>query len=274
VSVKYRWLSPAAVRQRSNTVPRLKALIAYDGTDFHGWQTQREEPTVQSTLEKCLQQICGYHRGVTGAGRTDSGVHAFGQVAHFDWDHHLPPDRLVLAMNAIVPFSIRILAIDEATPDFNARFHAHSKTYLYRIDRNRIFDPFHFRYALHYYSPLDSKLLQDCLNLIEGEHDFKAFQASRSDVVTTNRTIYKAETFEPSQNYFGAHRNFLHVRFHANGFLRKMVRFLTGTILEIASGSRPLTHLSLALESGDRKYVGVPSAARGLFLERVFYEQE
>jgi len=255
-------------------MPRLKACIAYDGTDFHGWQIQKEEPTVQSVLEKCLEQICGTHCNVTGAGRTDSGVHAFGQIAHFDWNHSLAPDRLVLAMNAIVPFSIRVLSIEPADPAFHARFDAHSKSYLYRIDRSRNFDPFHFRYALHYYSPIDEALLLDCLTTIQGEHDFKAFQATGSDVVTSVRKMYLAEKFEPQENFFGAHKNFLCLRFRANGFLRKMVRFLTGTILEIASGKRPVNHLQMALETGSREYVGVPAAARGLFLEKVFYGSE
>ena len=254
-------------------MPRLKALVAYDGTDFHGWQVQREEPTVQSTLQNCLKQICGDHVEVTGAGRTDAGVHALGQVAHFDWNHHLQPDRLVLAMNAIVPFTIRVLNIVEVAEDFHARFHSSSKSYLYRIDRNRIFDPFHFRFALHHYSPLDQDLIQQSLQMLQGEHDFKAFQATGTDVVSTRRTIFSAESFGPTDDFFASHRDFLFLRFRANGFLRKMVRFLTGTILEIASGSRPLEHLNLALETGERQYVGIPAAARGLFLEKVYYDQ-
>jgi tRNA pseudouridine38-40 synthase len=252
-------------------MPRLKAVVAYDGTDFHGWQIQREEPTIQSTLQDCLKQICGEHVEVTGAGRTDAGVHALGQVAHFNWNHYLEPERLVLAMNAIVPFTVRILKIEEVPPDFHARFHASSKTYLYRIDRNRIFDPFHFRFALHYYSPIELNLVHQCLRMIEGEHDFKAFQASGTDIVSTTRKMLRAECFGPPDDFFASHRNFLFLRFQANGFLRKMVRFLTGTILEIASGSRPIEHLKLALETGARQYVGIPAAARGLFLERVNY---
>lgn len=251
---------------------RLKALIAYDGTEYHGWQTQREEPTVQSTLERALAQICGSKVGVTGAGRTDSGVHAFGQVAHFDWNHPLPPDRLILGINAIVPFTIRVLQLQEAAPEFHARFDARSKIYLYRIDRNRNFDPFHFRYALHYHSPLDLDLIRDCMKSIEGEHDFKAFQATGTDVASSRRTILKAAVSDCEENAsFSAHPNFLYFRFEANGFLRKMVRFLTGTILEIASGRRPAEHIRLALETGERRYAGVPAAARGLFLERVIY---
>lgn len=249
---------------------RLKAVIAYDGTDFYGWQTQREEPTVQSTLEQALQQICGKPVSVMGAGRTDSGVHAFRQVAHFDWDHSLSPDRLILAINAVVPFSIRVLQMEEVSRDFHARFNAKSKFYLYRIDRNRNFDPFHFRYSLHYYSPLDMDLIRQCAKLLEGEHDFKAFQATGTDVVGTRRSMFQVEVSNTVEQ-FAAHESFLYFRFHATGFLRKMVRFLTGTMLEIGSGRRPFEHLSLALETGDRNYVGVPAAARGLFLEKVIY---
>jgi tRNA pseudouridine38-40 synthase len=250
--------------------PRLKAVIAYDGTDFYGWQTQREEPTVQSTLEQALQQIGGKPVSVMGAGRTDSGVHAFRQVAHFDWDHSLSPDRLILAINAIVPFSIRVLQLEEVSADFHAQFDAKSKFYLYRIDRNRNFDPFHFRYSLHYYSPLDMDLIRECAKFLEGEHDFKAFQATGTDVVGTRRTMFEVAVSN-SVEHFAAHESFLYFRFHATGFLRKMVRFLTGTMLEIGSGRRPFEHLSLALETGDRNYVGVPAAARGLFLEKVIY---
>ncbi len=253
-------------------MPRLKAVIAYDGTDFHGWQTQREEPTVQSTLEKALQQICGKPVSVMGAGRTDSGVHAFAQVAHFDWDHSLLPDKLILGINAIVPFSIRVLELEEVAAEFHARFDAKSKIYLYRIDRNRNFDPFHFRYALHYYSPLDLDLVTKCAKLLEGEHDFKAFQATGTDVVGTRRTVFGVEVTNSVESpLFAAHPHFLYFRFHATGFLRKMVRFMTGTMLEIGSGRRPFDHLHLALETGDRNYVGVPAAARGLFLEKVIY---
>ena len=251
---------------------RFKALVAYDGTEFHGWQTQREEPTVQATLEKALEKICNQRVHVTGAGRTDSGVHAFGQVAHFDWEHHLPAERLVLAINAIVPFTIRVLSLEQVQPEFHARFDARSKIYLYRIDRNRNFDPFHYRYALHYYSPLNLNLLRDSMKAIEGEHDFKAFQATGTDVVSTRRTIFNAEMSDVTEHaIFAAHQNFLYFRFEATGFLRKMVRFLTGTILEIASGRRPFEHLPLALTTGDRQYAGIPAAARGLFLERVLY---
>jgi tRNA pseudouridine38-40 synthase len=243
---------------------RLKAFVGYDGTDFYGWQIQAHHPTVQSTIEECLQRICGNHIGITGAGRTDSGVHAYAQVAHFDWDHYLQPEKLILAMNGILPYTIRIHSLQEANDEFHARFDALSKKYIYRIDPEKISSPFHYRFALHYPHRFDRDLMAQCAQLIEGEHDFSAFQASGTDIVTTRRTVFGVET--------GMDRGLFYVRIHATGFLRKMVRFLVGTMLEIASGKRPIDDLHRALHQQDKHGVGVPAPARGLFLEKVFYE--
>lgn len=249
---------------------RYKILIAYDGTDFYGWQEQVNFPTIQSKIQETLEQISGQRIGVTGAGRTDSGVHAFEQVAHFNWDHPLPSERLILAMNAILPESIRILAISEVDENFHARYDARSKSYLYRIDRNRIYNPFHYKYSLHFSRQLDLELLKDCARHLEGEHDFKAFQATGTELVTTVRTIFKVEAFlAPADNF--SEWPFLYLRFEATGFLRKMVRFMVGTLLQIGSGKRDPDDLKKALETGDRKFVGVPAPARGLFLEKVKY---
>lgn len=249
----------------------LKAVIAYDGTSFCGWQRQPNCPTIQEAIESALERICGHSIGVTGAGRTDSGVHAYGQVAHFHWDHLLPPDRLQLGLNALLPETVRILSLEEAAPDFHARYHAKSKIYLYRIDRGRAYDPFLHRFAMQYYSPLDVDAMAQCAKRIEGEHDFAGFQATGTEVVGTRRTVFEVElrpdVIEP---YSGS--RFLQIRIRANGFLRKMVRFLVGTMLEIGAGKRPVEDLIRALESQDRSCVGVPAPARGLFLEKVFYD--
>jgi tRNA pseudouridine38-40 synthase len=249
---------------------RYKILIAYDGTEFYGWQEQVNFPTIQSKIQEALETISRQRIGVTGAGRTDSGVHAIEQVAHFNWDHPLPAEKLILAMNAILPETIRILAISTVDDNFHARYDAHSKIYLYRIDRNRIYNPFHRRYSLHLSRQLDLELLKQSADLLEGEHDFKAFQATGTEVVSTVRTIFKAEVFDSSKDQF-PQWPFLCIRFEATGFLRKMVRFMVGTLLEIASGRRDPDDLQKALETGDRKYVGVPAPARGLFLQKVNY---
>lgn len=249
---------------------RYKAIISYDGTDFYGWQEQVNFPTIQAEIQAALERISGERIGVTGAGRTDSGVHAIQQVAHFNWDHALPSDKLRLALNAIIPPTIRILEINEVSGDFHARYDARSKSYIYRIDSQRIYNPFFYRYALHYIRTLEIPLLVQSAKVLEGEHDFVAFQATGTELTTTVRHIFRVEVLpdlkDPSMDY-----SLLCIRFEATGFLRKMVRFMVGTLLEIASGKRDPEDLARALKTGDRKFVGVPAPARGLFLEKVNY---
>jgi tRNA pseudouridine38-40 synthase len=249
---------------------RIKAVIAYDGTSFYGWQIQRNVPTIQLRLQQTLEHICGKQVDVIGAGRTDTGVHAYGQVAHFDWHHPLSLDKLQYAINGLLPPAIRVLSLEEAAPDFHARFDAKSKAYLYRIDQNRFYNPFTYQYSLNCPYPLNLDWMRQCARIIEGEHDFAAFQATGSDVVTTIRTMLQVEIFrEAFQPY--SDQFFLCLRFHSTGFLRKMVRFLVGTMLEISSSKRPIEDLQKALETGNRKFAGIPAAARGLFLEKVYY---
>jgi len=249
---------------------RYKACISYDGTDFYGWQEQVNFPTIQAEIQTALERISGERIGVTGAGRTDSGVHAVQQVAHFNWDHALPPDKLRLALNAIIPPTIRILEIQEVSGDFHARYDAQSKSYIYRIDTQRIYNPFFYRYSLHYFNELDIPLLMKSAKILEGKHDFVAFQATGTELTTTVRQIFCVEVLpelqDPSLDY-----SLLCIRFEATGFLRKMVRFMVGTLLEIASGKRDPDDASRALQTGDRKHVGVPAPARGLLLEKVKY---
>jgi tRNA pseudouridine38-40 synthase len=249
---------------------RYKASISYDGTDFYGWQEQVNFPTIQAEIQTALERVSGERIGVTGAGRTDSGVHAIQQVAHFNWDHALPPDKLRLALNAIIPPTIRILDIQEVPGDFHARYDSQSKSYIYRIDTQRIYNPFYYRYSLHYFRQLDFPLLINSAKILEGEHDFVAFQATGTELTTTVRKIFRVEVFpelkDPSLDY-----SLLCIRFEATGFLRKMVRFMVGTLLEIASGKRDPHDVARALQTGERRFVGIPAAARGLFLEKVNY---
>lgn len=246
---------------------RMKAVIAYDGTSYYGWQIQKHYPTIQASIEDALQLIAQRPVRVTGAGRTDSGVHAYRQVAHFDWEHPLPTDKLILGVNGLLAREIRILSIEETSPDFHAQYDARSKSYIYRIDTARVQNPFTYRYSLHYPFQLDMDLLHQCRVMIEGEHDFVAFQATGTDVVSTKRNIFSVEIFSEEESLESS----LTIRITATGFLRKMVRFLVGTMLEIASHKRSLGDIDRALKSGDRNFVGIPVAARGLFLEKVDY---
>jgi tRNA pseudouridine38-40 synthase len=251
---------------------RFKATIAYDGTSYCGWQIQEGHlATIQSEVEKCLEKIGRTPVRVHGAGRTDAGVHAYGQVAHFDWENRLEPERLILGMNALLPLDIRVVSLEPADSRFHARFDATSKIYLYRIDRSRVYNPFTHRYALHLWIPLDLDLMFECASRICGRHDFSAFQATGTDVVSSIRTIFKVEVL-PEVSESPHIPPLMCIRFQADGFLRKMVRFLVGTMLEIAGGRRSMEDLDAALETGDRSRAGIPAAARGLFLEKVFYD--
>ena len=155
---------------------RLKATIAYDGTAYYGWQIQQPHlPTIQSEVEKCLETIGRFPVRVHGAGRTDTGVHAYGQIAHFDWENQLAAEKLLLAMNAVLPEDIRVLSLVEVDPLFHARFDAVSKIYLYRVDLSRIYNPFTYRYALHFRKDLDVDLLFRCAELHRGKSRFFSF---------------------------------------------------------------------------------------------------
>ena len=255
---------------------RLKAIIAYDGTSYCGWQIQKGQPTIQSAIQDGLEQICKKQVDLVGAGRTDSGVHASGQVAHFDWNHPLPPDKLVLALTTLLPGDVRVLSLEPADPDFHARFDAKSKIYLYRINRSRTADPFTSRFSHLFPGSLDLALLSQCAIRIKGDHDFSGFQATGTDVITTRRTVFGVDILTPTSAFpflETLQPGLLYVRIHATGFLRKMVRLLVGTMLEIGSGKRPLDHLSQALERGNRSLTGIPAPARGLFLEKVIYSE-
>jgi tRNA pseudouridine38-40 synthase len=249
---------------------RLKACISYDGTDFYGWQEQVNFPTIQAEIQTVLERVSGNRIGVTGAGRTDSGVHAIEQVAHFNWEASLPPEKLILAMNALLPQTIRIHKIQETSDNFHARYDSTSKSYVYRIDPHRIYNPFYYRYSMHFPRQLDISLLTKSASVLEGEHDFVAFQATGTELVSTVRQIFRVEVLPESMDSTLS-SSLLCIRFVATGFLRKMVRFMVGTLLEIGSGRRDPEDVKRALETGDRKYVGVPTPARGLFLEKVNY---
>src|SRR5215813_13028335 len=159
-------------------VRRIKITIAYDGTDFHGWQAQPGLPTIQGTLERIIGDIEGKPVHVAGSGRTDAGVHAMAQVAAFSLQNPIPEYNLRKAINRLLPASVRVLSVEETYPDFHPRYDAVAKTYEYRIHRGEIVSPFEWRYAHHFPYPLDERAFIDAAPLLEGEHDYTAFAAS------------------------------------------------------------------------------------------------
>src|SRR5713101_7962693 len=175
----------------------IRLTLAYDGTVFHGWQIQTGQPTIQGALTDVLRKLTQENLTIHGAGRTDAGVHALGQVAHFKTRAELTATEFQRAFNALLPPAIRVVAAEEVGPDFHARWQALAKTYHYRIYRGRVVPPFEWRYVLHYPYPLDAEAMRAAAPLLEGEHDFSSFAASSGSEDddrerTTSRVIYRS----------------------------------------------------------------------------------
>lgn len=247
---------------------RYKATIAYDGTDFSGFQFQHTERTVQGEIEKALTRINkNQFIRIHPAGRTDAGVHALGMIIHFDFIASIQKEGLFKALNVLTPSDISILDLVEVDKAFHARYHAIAKTYTYRIDNNSIQNPFTRRFSLHHPYTMNQEKAQAALDVIIGTHDFTSFSSIKSEVKDKVRTIYSArieENLETKEWVF---------TFTGNGFLYNMIRILVGTTLEIADGRKDLSTMKAILEMQDRNMAGKTIAAQGLRLEKVYYEE-
>jgi tRNA pseudouridine38-40 synthase len=253
----------------------IKLLIQYDGTGYHGWQSQKQgESTVQSVLEECIVRLTG-KGGLKGAGRTDSGVHALGQVALFRTSSELPVSKIKRALNAMLPEDIRILSVEQANEHFHPRFGAVSKSYLYLIANMDTVSPFLGRYLWKVPRKLDFKAMKAAAEGMVGRHDFKAFMGAGSGVKDTTREITALTVKSSSSvNFLGFKLSgrFIKIEVDGDGFLRHMVRNIVGTLVEIGKGKVETGSIKDILASGDRKLAGPTAPARGLFLVKVEYE--
>ena len=242
---------------------RIRLIISYDGTNYVGWQLQENGVSVQQRLNEALLYVTGETIQVHGSGRTDSGVHARAQVAHFDTSARMPADKFAIAMNMHLPRDIRVLFSEETTEDFHARFSAKNKTYRYTVQLGAHLDVFTRDIALHIHTPLDLSRMQLSAQDALGEHDFAAFMSAGSTLERTVRTVTRSEW---SQN-----ARYLFYDVSANGFLYNMVRILVGTMLEVGSGKLPQDAIRFALLSGQRSNAGATAPPQGLMLTRVQY---
>jgi tRNA pseudouridine38-40 synthase len=245
----------------------LKLIIAYDGTDFAGWQIQPDAATVQGTLLLAIGRITGEKVLPQGSGRTDAGVHALAQVATFQTVSAIPTKNFVIALNDILPASIRVLAAEEVAPDFHPRKSAQAKTYRYRIYREAICSPFLSRYVWHYPYPLDEAVLREAASLVEGEHDFTSFAAV--DPERGREGISNVRRIFSSQWRKEACELIYEVR--GNGFLHHMVRNLVGTFLLVGKRTLKPVDVTRILEAKDRSAAGATAPASGLYLVNVEY---
>ncbi len=245
----------------------LKLTTSYDGTAYGGWQRQDNVDTIQARLEAALAEVEGRRVIVHGAGRTDAGVHALGQVASFTLAHRIETPALARALNAKLPPDIRVLSVEEADPKFHAQYAAKKKRYRYRIDQARVASPMECRYAWHVPQALDIQRMAAAGAMLVGRHDFAAFQtgASEAGVLSTVRTILNLRVTEESDRL-------VVVEVEGNGFLRYMVRTIVGTLVEVGMGRRAADDMAAVLASSTRSQAGPTAPAHGLFLVHVDYQ--
>jgi tRNA pseudouridine38-40 synthase len=247
-----------------------KLLIQYDGTDFHGWQVQGAERTVQGELQRVLSLIDGADVHVAGSGRTDAGVHAEGQTASFKIAKTFTPEKLRGAINGNLWRDVRVLNVEKVSDDFHARFSARGKTYVYRTINAPVISPFWVRYAHHETRPLDVARMLEASRFFLGEHDWTAFSSANSDSENKVRTVsaLSVESVWDSRS----NCSIIEFRITGNGFLRYMVRSIAGTLLEVGRGEKDSDIIQTAIVTGDRSLAGITAPAHGLTLVKVYYE--
>lgn len=244
-------------------MPTLKLTLQYDGTNYVGWQRQPNGISIQELVERALEPIAGRPVAIVGAGRTDAGVHALGQVASVELESNLDTATLARALNAALPEDVRVAAVERVPADFNARFSAAGKVYEYRVWNGAFVPPFERLYAWHVPQPLDVDRMRGATRALVGTHDFSAFRAAGSEAATSERTLNALDlTADGSRLALAA---------SGDGFLRHMVRTIVGTIVEVGLGRRSVESVAATLASRDRASAGPTAPAQGLFLVRVDY---
>jgi tRNA pseudouridine38-40 synthase len=246
----------------------VKLVLSYDGYEFSGWQVQPEAPTIQGTLASAIGRVTGEKVLPQGSGRTDAGVHALAQVASFGIESPIPAENLVIALNDVLPPSIRVLKAADVPGDFHARKSARAKTYRYRMYRGAICPPFLARYVWHYPYPLDEEAMCAAAECVVGEHDFTSFAAvdperGKDEEVSNVRTIFSSAWLREGEEFVYTVRG--------SGFLHHMVRNLVGTFLLVGKGTLKPKHINRILEARSRSAAGATAPASGLYLVRVDY---
>ena len=245
---------------------RIHLIVEYDGTAYAGWQRQANAMTVQEKLERAILKLTGEELCVSGASRTDAGVHALGQSAHFDTESRIPADKFSFALNTMLPPDIRVIRSEEVSPEFHARFSTRGKRYRYLFHAAPHAGALTRNTHAHVIYPLDVERMQAEAQDLVGTHDFAAFAASGSVVKDTVRTIYRAEVTSSGSE--------IRLIVEGSGFLYNMVRIIAGTLIGVGSGKLEPGAFRRAIASGDRLDLGITAPAHGLTLMEVFYDPD
>lgn len=242
---------------------RILIKISYDGSKYFGWQKQAGKPTIQGEIEKALEILLTHPCEVFGSGRTDAGVHALAQTAHFDMDINIPVSKLADVLNKLLPDDITIIEAKEVPTDFHARFSIKKKCYEYRVYIGKKKDPFIANYSSWIKDELDFEAMEEAKKLLIGKHNFKGFCSTATAVKDFNREIYSIEITKK--------KDFVYFTFVGSGFLYNMVRILVGTLLDVGLGKLNLDNIKKALKTGDRQFAGVTMPPNGLYLKWTQY---
>lgn len=243
---------------------RVRLTVAYDGTNYHGWQIQQNGETIEGILTRCLSELLGEKVEVIGASRTDSGVHAMGNVAVFDTQSRIPAERIAYALNRRLPEDIRIQKSEEVDPDFHPRHVVSHKTYEYRIYCAPFPMPMRRLYSHFTYVPMDAALMRRAAGYLVGVHDFRSFCSAGAQVETTVRQIDSLEIEEEGKEIV--------LRVTGQGFLYNMVRIIAGTLMEVGRGQIAPEEMERILQARDRQAAGPTAPACGLTLLRIVYD--
>ena len=242
---------------------RIKLTVAYDGTAYCGWQVQPNGITVEEVLNHALSELTGEQIRVTGASRTDAGVHAEGNVAVFDTESSIPPERIAYAVNRGLPEDIVVVKSEEVSEGWHPRYQDSVKTYEYHILNREMPDPMRRFTAFHVSYPLDPDLMREAAEYLKGEHDFKSFCSIHTDVKDTVRTIYDLAVEKDG--------DMIILRISGNGFLYNMVRIIAGTLIRVGRGAWPPERIKDILEAKDRQKAAATAPAGGLVLKNIRY---
>jgi tRNA pseudouridine38-40 synthase len=245
---------------------RVKLVIAYDGTGYCGWQLQPGQPTIEAELNRALSELFGEEITVIGASRTDSGVHAFGNVAVFDTESAIPAEKICFALNIRLPEDIRVQSSIEVATDFHPRRTVSRKTYEYRILNRKIALPTERLYSTFVYYDLDVARMREAARYLVGEHDFKSFCSVKTQATDTVRTIHQLEVRRVG--------DIITISVTGSGFLYNMVRIIAGTLIEIGRGAYPPERIIEMLKGCKRNLAGPTALAEGLTLVRIEYGEE
>lgn len=243
---------------------RVKLVVAYDGTNYHGWQVQDNGITIEEVLNRTISELVQEDIKVIGASRTDAGVHACGNVAVFDTESRIPGDKFSFALNQRLPDDIRIQESCEVDADFHPRYADTVKTYEYNILNRRFELPSKRLYAAFCYYPMDIERMNQAAAYLVGEHDFKSFCSAGAQVQTMVRTIYAVNVTKED--------DMVHIRITGNGFLYNMVRIIAGTLMQVGTGLMEPEQVKEILEARDRSKAGPTAVAKGLTLVEIRYE--